>query len=186
MWPPCQCLSLGHYFLSDSLTYNQNLIHSSTPQTSEARLYFGQMSFGHNYFVTRIQNVRVANNWIQDVQKYLVIVFHEKDNLFLPQEVPVTALLTGYQFCLKQLRTNYQVFTKSIKLQKCYFSIPLLFNVTKKENVLPLSQNQLSDLASLHIGFLVSSLGSEGVMPEQVIIHFFKIHRLYICIIVFA
>ena len=36
----------------------------------------------------------------------------------------------------------------------------------KKEYVLPLSQNQLSDLASFHIGFLVSPSGSEGGMPE--------------------
>lgn len=99
---------------------------------------------------------------------------------FSHKEVPVTALLTGYQFCLKQLRTNHQVFTKSIKLQKCYFSIPFPFNVTKKEYVLPLSQNQLSDLASFHIGFLVSPSGSEGGMPEQVIIHFLNSWTLYL------
>lgn len=182
IWPTCQCLSLGHYFLCKSSAFSQNLIHNSTPETSEARLHIGQMSFGHNFFVLGIQNVRVANNWIQAVQKTQSLFSIEKDNFFLPQGSSCYCSVDWLLVCLKQLRTNHQVFNKSIKLQISYFSIPLPFNITKKENVLPLRQNQFLQIPlppfTLHFSFLRHALS--GVMPEQAVIRCLNLQTLYL------
>lgn len=35
-----------------------------TPETSKIQLNFGKMSFWAQFFVTKIQNVRFADNWI--------------------------------------------------------------------------------------------------------------------------